>query len=136
MGQVHIGYEGIKNKALKTFQEVIREVPVYIEKIVEVPVEKIVYLDRHIEKKIEVSVPYEKPVYIEVEKIVNVYEQLPSIETIKTVEVIKEVPIYTEKYVDVPRDVIKEVIKYKIPNWVYPIMGLEGLAILLLLIIK
>lgn len=132
MGQVHIGYQNYKNKADKLVIEKIIEKPIYIEKVIEVPI----YLNKPEQETMIHYIDVYKDKIIEIEKVITVYEQIPPIETIKTVEVIKEVPIYTEKYIDVPRDVIKEVIKYKIPNWVYPIFGLEGLTIILLLFFK
>lgn len=131
MGQVHIGYEGFKNKSDKRAERIV-EVPVIVEKIIEVPVEKIIYLNS-LAEQVEKIVFQDR--VIEVEKVITVYENIP-VETIHTVEVIKEVPVYTEKYITVEK--IKEVINTKlvIPTWVYPVIGLESLAIVLLALFK
>lgn len=95
--------------------ETVREIPVekIVEKIIEKPVERI------IEKIVE------KPVEVIVEK-----------------QVIKEIPVEVrvevEKIVDRPVnvEVIKEVLVEKpiIPLWAYAIMGVELLAIILIMI--
>jgi len=109
MGKFHIGIKGIQEfsetplvsmEAIVEEAKVIHYVPiqqpeqqiVYIDKTIEVPVEKIVYVDRIIESEPRVIVEY------------------------KTVEV----PVMYEKIVEVPIEIIKEVIVEK-PNKVIDI---------------
>lgn len=108
----------LKNRSLETktvveqkVHEVVREVPVYIEKEVlrEIPVEiiKEVLIDRPVEVIKEVQV--EKPVEIikEVEVIKEVIVEKP----VASGEVFREVPVYIEKEVlrEIPVEVFREI---------------------------
>lgn len=113
--------KGNSVKEITVAKEVIKEV------IKEVEVEKIVYIDKIVEKPIEIIKEIIKEVPVEV--IREVIKEIPiEIEVIREVEkivevpieVVKEVPIYKEgksktKTVvkEVPVEVIKEVIKIK-----------------------
>ncbi len=108
--------------------EIIKEVPVEkiveIEKIVEVPVEVVKEVEKIVEvpveieviKEIEVEKVVEVPVEViqEVEKVVEV-EKIVEVEVIKEVEKIIEVPVEVERNVEVVKEVevekIVEVIK-------------------------
>ena len=76
-------------------KEVIREVPVEVEKIVEKEVIKEVPVEKIVEKVVEV----EKRVEVPVEKIVEKIVEVP-VEKIVEKEVIKEVPVEVEKIVE------------------------------------
>ncbi len=56
---------------------VLRQVPVYVERLVEVPVERVVEVERIVERIVEVPSPAketivfkETPIYVQVEKVV------------------------------------------------------------------
>lgn len=97
------------------------------ERTVYVPEEKIVYVDQ----LVYIDRPIEK--LIEVEKIVHVdkYIELP-------VEVIKEVEkiVYVDKYIDRPVEVIKQILIHKVPKWCYWVISVEAIVILAILLIK
>jgi hypothetical protein len=141
MGKIIIGGSAAPN--LIQSEPQVEQLPVEItikeiEKIVEVPVEKIVtetvYVDNPIEvhKEVFVDRVVEKPVEVikEVERIVEV-----------PVEVIKEVPVevIVEKIVYQPVEVQVEkeikVIKKIVPKWAIMVAAIE-LAIIILLIIS
>jgi len=95
--------------------EVIETI-VEVEKIVEVPVDRIVEVPVEVIKEVEriVEVPVDRLVEIvrevPVDRIVEVIREVP-VEVIKEVEKIVEVPVEVEKIIHVPVEVIKEVEK-------------------------
>jgi len=109
-----------------------------IERIVEVPVEKIVteivYVDKPIEviKEVTIERVVEKPVEVikKVEKIVEV-----PIEVIKEVpvEVIVEKVVFTPVEIEVEKEI--QVIKKIVPKWAIMVAAIE-LAVIILLIIS
>lgn len=105
----------------------IVEEPKTVEKIVYVPEEKIVYVDQ----LVYIDRPIEK--LIEVEKIVHVdkYIELP-------VEVLKEIEkiVYVDKHIDRPVEVIKQILIHKVPKWCYWVMSVEAIVMLAILLIK
>ena len=114
------GLLGVESEKTIEIQEKIVEVPIEVEKIVEVIKEVPVDVIKEVDKIVEVirEVPVE--VIKEVEKIVEVIKEVP-VEIIneveKIVEVIKEVPsppVEVIKYID--REVIKEIPVEKIVN--------------------
>ena len=92
-----------------------------IERKVEVPVEKIVEKIVQVEKRVEV--PVEKII----ERIVEVEKRI-EIPVDRVVEVVKEV----EK--EVVREVEKICIKLKIPMWAFGVMAVEAVTIIALLL--
>ena len=126
----------IDQQAQPSPEVVIKEV----ERIVEVPVEKIVYVDKPVEviKKIYVDK------FIEVEKppieVVKYIEKIVEVE--KPVQVIKEVRVEVpvdrvlEKVVEVPLEVVKEneIIKKIVPKWAIMVAAVEFAIIVLLII--
>lgn len=96
-----------------------------IEKIIYVPVEKIVNVDKIVEIIKEVPIQITHHIEVPIEK-----------EVIKFVDVIKEIPI--EIYKDVIKEIkviqeIEKVIKV-IPKWVWGIISIQTIIIVLLLI--
>ena len=95
--------------------EVIETI-VEVEKIVEVPVDRIVEVPVEVIKEVEriVEVPVDRLVEIvrevPVDRIVEVIREVP-VEVIKEVEKIVEVPVEVEKIIHVPVEAIKEVEK-------------------------
>lgn len=118
-------FEVLDNGKIVKYIYVDRPIERTIETIREIPVDRII--EKLVEK--EVRVPVEVVREVPVDRIVE-----------KVVEVIKEVPVEVrvevEKIVDRPVEVIKEVLVEKpiIPLWAYAIMGVELLAIIVLLI--
>jgi hypothetical protein len=100
--------------------EIVKEVPVIVEKVVIKEVEKPIYIDRFVEKEVE------KIVYVD--KIVNTVTEIPVIKEVTTYkEIEKPVLIEKTKIVEIEKPVIikqveiKEVEKtitlYKYPWW-------------------
>jgi hypothetical protein len=140
MGKIKIG-GGAAQNSIKTesFSQNNKEIVIKeVERIVEVPVEKIV------EKEIIKKIPVEKIVEKKVKEIVYVDKPFPVVKEVErvvevSVEVIKEVPIEVtvEKIVSIPVEVIKEVqiIKPVVPKWAMMIAAVE-LAIIILLLMS
>jgi hypothetical protein len=140
MGKIIIG--GSAAPKLIQSEPQVEQLPVEIaikeiEKIVEVPVEKIVtetvYVDKPVEfiKEVIVERVVEKPVEVikEIERIVEV-----------PVEVIKEVQVevIVEKIVSVPVEVVREVevqvIKSVVSKWAMMVAAVEFAIIILLIV--
>jgi len=114
------GLLGVESEKTIEIQEKIVEVPIEVEKIVEVIKEVPVDVIKEVDKIVEVIKEVPVEVIKEVEKIVEVIKEVP-VEIIneveKIVEVIKEVPsppVEVIKYID--REVIKEIPVEKIVN--------------------
>lgn len=94
-----------------------------VERIVEIPVEKIVTIEKQIIQYIDREVQVIKEVPVEVICYVN-----------------KEIEVIKEKFIEVPFETIKEVEKrivqtvHKIPNWVLMALALETLALVLAIV--
>lgn len=103
--------------------------PIYIEKIVEVvkevPVETIREVVKYVEveKIVQVFVPQDVPVYVE--KVVEKQVEVPVVRE-KIVEVVKNVPMYIDRIV----------VKKKIPDYIYMIVGVETVLLLVTLLSK
>jgi hypothetical protein len=105
---------------LKPIETVVMENPVYMErqvfqdryvdKYVEVPVDKVVervqerYVNKEYYKEVEVVIPVDKVVERTIERPVDVY-----VDKVFTKEV--EVPVYVDRYVDKPYDVLVEQVR-------------------------
>jgi len=98
----------VEPEVIETIVEVEKIVEVPVDRIVEVPVEVIKEVERIVEVPVDrlVEVVREVPV----DRIVEVIREVP-VEVIKEVEKIVEVPVEVEKIIHVPVEVIKEVEK-------------------------
>jgi hypothetical protein len=114
-------------KAFKDVQNAfpIFEQPKVQEKIVEVIVEKIVYVDKPttVYETKEIEVIKEVPIY---------KDRIVEKEVIKEIEkpIITMRDVFHEKIVEVPKIILQK----KIPNWVWSVMGIQALGIIILLI--
>ena len=139
MGKVIVGgTPAPKIKKMEIREEMPVELPISevkietVERLVEVPVDRIIKEMVYVDKPVEIikEVIIEKPP-VEIVKFIE-----------KQVEVIKEVPYEKVVYVDKPVEIIKEVIIEKekeiikkiVPKWAMVAIGVELIAILLLLI--
>ena len=142
MGKAIIGGKPARsiNKVDQQLQPSPEVVIKEVERIVEVPVEKIVYVDKPVEVIKEVFVDK----FIEVEKqpieVVKYIEKIVEVE--KPVQVIKEVRVEVpvekilERIVEVPLEVVKEneTIKKIVPKWAIMVAAVEFAIIVLLII--
>jgi len=140
MGRIIIG--GSAAPKLIESEPQVEQLPVEItikeiEKIVEVPVEKIVTETLYVDKPVEVIKEVQKIIYVDAP--VEVIKEVERIVEVP-VEVIKEVPVevIVEKIVSVPVEVIREVevqvIKTVVPKWAMMIAAVEFAIIILLII--
>lgn len=96
---------------------------------IEVPIEKIVEVIKHIE------IPVEKIV-----EVIKYVDRIVEIPTEKTIEVIKHIKVPVEKIVHVSVDRIVEIekivekISKVVPTWVWGIIGTQSVLIILLLL--
>lgn len=98
---------------------------------VEVPVEVVKFVDRVVEVPIERIVERIVEVPVEVEKVVErVVEKEIIVERPIRVEVLVEVPVEVEKVVEINHLVIK----YKVPIWAIALIATEAFALLASLI--
>lgn len=123
MGQIHIGPKHLLSKissALITEKVVIQDRIVHVEKLVEVPVERVVEIIKEV------------PTYVDRE----VIKYIDRVETI-SIPVEKEVITFVDRIVEKPVEVIKNVtldrlvFKNKIPDWCIWVMVVEAIMIIL-----
>lgn len=86
------------------------EVPIYVDRIVEKAIDKIVERPYYVDKKIEVPIQVEVEKEIEIERFEDVYiEQVREIAIQREKYVEIEVAKHVAKYVEVPREIYKDV---------------------------